>query len=168
MKYTLWLNGHLLGETRLEHRNPIGAQRVGGLRPTPYGAELLPGLCGFLSAASAVKKAMRTLGVHDPDGDVHRTMEVLETVPEGQRFSELVKALSELELREAGGERAAFHTVIITDVRELESLADGQDPTMQVAEDIPRYIISATPVNFRPLSCAVRGRVRMKAGMEPT
>lgn len=167
MKYTLWLNGHLLGETRLEHKNPIGAQRMGGLRPTPYGLELLPGLCGFLSAASALKTAMRTLGVDDPDKDVDRTMTLMETVPEGQRFSDLVKALSQLELREAGGERAAFHTVIITDVHELETLAEVQDPPMQIAEETPRYIISATPVNFKPLTWAVRGGAKMKVRLEP-
>lgn len=166
MKYTLWLNGHLLGETRLEHKNPIGAQRIGGLRPTPYGLELLPGLCGFLSAASTLKKAMQKIGI-DPDKDVERTMTLMDTVPEGQRFSELVRALSQLELREAGGERAAFHTVIITDVHELETLADAQDSPVQIAEETPRYIISATPVNFEPLAWAVRGGAKMKVRMEP-
>lgn len=169
MKYTLWLNGHLLGETRLEHRNTIGAQRMGALRPTTYGAELLPGLCGFLSAAAAVKKAMQQLGVEDPDRDVDRTMELLETVPEGRRFSELVKALCELELRECGGERAAFHTLIITDVRELAELSERFDADAELAQGVPRFIISATPIDFAPLRSAVRGggRVRVRARMEP-
>lgn len=164
MKYTLWLNGHLLGETRLEHRNPIGAQRMGGLRPTAYGLELLPGLCGFLSAAAALKKAMQNVGIDDPDRDVDRTMALMETIPEGARFSELVKALSQLELREAGGDRAAFHTVIITDVREIAELSKGFDPDIELSDDVPRFVISATPVNFRAMTSAVRGagiRVRM-------
>lgn len=166
MKYTLWLNGHLLGETRLEHKNPAGAQRMGCLRPTAYGLELLPGLCGFLSAASALKKALVNDGI-DPDKDVDRTMQLMETIPEGARFSELVKALSQLELREAGGDRAAFHTVIITDVREIAELSRGFDPDVQLPEDGPRFVISATPVNFQAMSSAVRGGARMRVRVEP-
>jgi hypothetical protein len=166
MKYTLWLNGHLLGETRLEHRNPAGAQRMGGLRPTDYGLELLPGLCGFLSAAAALKKELEKFGI-DPDKEVDRTMQLMETIPEGARFSELVKALSQLELREAGGERAAFHTVIITDVREIAELSRKLDPDIALPEDAPRFVISATPVNFRAMTSAVRGGARMRVRMEP-
>lgn len=165
MKYTLWLNGHLLGETRLEHKNPAGAQRMGGLRPTAYGLELLPGLCGFLSAAAALKTAMENVGI-DPDKDVDRTLQLMETIPEGARFSELVKALSQLELREAGGDRAAFHTVIITDVRELAELSRRFDPDIELPDGEPRFVISATPVNFQAMTSAVRGariRVRMEA-----
>jgi hypothetical protein len=164
MKYTLWLNGHLLGDTRLEHKNPSGAQRMGGLRPTAYGLELLPGLSGFLSAASALKKALEQAGI-DPDKDADRTLELMETMPEGARFSELVKALSQLELREAGGDRAAFHTVIITDVREIAELTREFDPDAELPESAVQFVISATPVNFRAMTSAVRGarvRVRME------
>lgn len=167
MKYTLWLNGHLLGETRLEHKNPVGTQRIGGLRPTPYGLELLPGMCGFLSAASALKKAMLRVGIDDPDKDLGRTMELMETMPEGARFSELVKALSQLELREAGGDRAAFHTVIITDLRELAELSQTFDADAEIAEGVPRFVVSATPVNFHSMTWAVRGGTKMRVRMEP-
>ena len=166
MKYTLWLNGHLLGDTRLEHRNPAGAQRMGCLRPTAYGLELLPGLCGFLSAAAALKKAMENAGI-DPDADVARTMQLMEASPEGARFSELVKALSQLELREAGGDRAAFHTVIITDVREIAELSRGFDPDIELPGDVPRFVISATPVNFRGMTSALRGGAKLRVSMEP-
>lgn len=167
MKYTLWLNGHLLGETRLEHKNPVGAQRMGGLRPTPYGLELLPGLCGFLSVASALKKAMEAQGIGDPDKDVDRTMRLMETTLEGARFSELVNALSQLELREAGGDRAAFHTVIITDLRELAELSQGFDADSEIASGVPRFVVSATPVNFQAMTWAVRGGAKMRVRMEP-
>jgi hypothetical protein len=166
MKYTLWLNGHLLGETRLEHKNPIGSQRMGGLRATAYGMELLPGLCGFLSAASALKKAMQSRGI-DPDKDVDRTMELMETIPEGARFSELVKALSQLELREAGGERAAFHTLIITDVHELADLTKRFDADAELAQGVPRFVVSASPLNFQAISGAVRGGTKIRVRMEP-
>ena len=167
MKYTLWLNGHLLGETRLEHKNPVGAQRMGGLRPTAYGLELLPGMCGFLSAASALKRAMQNVGIDDPDKDLERTMELMDTIPEGTRFSELVKALSQLELREAGGDRAAFHTVILTDLRELAELSQGFDADAELAQGVPRFVVSATPVNFQSLTWAVRGGAKMRVRMEP-
>ena len=167
MKYTLWLNGHLLGETRLEHKNPVGTQRMGGLRPTDYGLELLPGLCGFLSAASALKAAMRTAGIDDPGREVDRTMELMETIPEGARFSELVKALCQLELREAGGERAAFHTVIITDLRELAELSQRFDADAELAQGVPRFVVSATPMNFRAMTLAVRTRGKMRVRLEP-
>ena len=166
MKYTLWLNGHLLGETRLEHKNPAGAQRMGGLRPTAYGLELLPGLCGFLSAASALKKVMENIGI-DPDQDVDRTLQLIETIPEGARFSELVKELSQLELREAGGDRAAFHTLIITDVREIAQLSRQFDPDIELPEGVARFVISATPVNFHAMTSAVRGGAKMRLRMEP-
>ncbi len=167
MKYTLWLNGHLLGETRLEHMNPVGSQRMGGLRATAYGMELLPGLCGFLSAASALKKAMQSHGIDDPDQDVDRTMELMETIPEGARFSELVKALSQLELREAGGERAAFHTLIITDVREIAKLSQRFDADAELAQGVPQFVVSATPIDFRAMTAAVRGGARMRVRLEP-
>jgi hypothetical protein len=167
MKYTLWLNGHLLGETRLEHKNPVGAQRMGGLRPTTYGMELLPGLCGFLSAASALKKTMQGVGIDDPDKDLDRTMALMETTPEGARFSELVKALSQLELREAGGERAAFHTVIITDLRELAELSQRFDAEAEIAEGVPRFVVSATPINFQSMTRVVRDRTMLRVRMEP-
>ena len=167
MRYTLWLNGHLLGETRLEHRGPGPSQRLGGLKPTTYGLEILPNLCGFLSAAAAVKKALGDAGVSDPDEESERTMDLLESTPEGARFTELVKQLGQLELRETGGDRAPFHTVIITDVSELGTLAN--EPGLEAeAANGPRFIVSATQTTFRTANSVMRGpAVRMRIKLEP-
>jgi len=167
MRYTLWLNGHLLGETRLEHRGPSTAQRLGGLKPTLHGLEILPNLCGFLSTAAAMKKALGDAGVTDPDDEAERTMELMATTPEGQRFTELVKQLGQLELREAGGDVAPFHTVIVTDIRELGELTDQPDLEKQAA-DGPRFIVSATQTSFRTASSVMRAApVRMRIRLEP-
>ena len=167
MRYTLWLNGHLLGETRLEHRGPGTAQRLGGLKPTLHGLEVLPKLCGFLSTAAAMKQALEEAGVSDPDQEAERTMELMASTPEGQRFTELVKQLGQLELREAGGAVASFHTVIITDIRELGELTERLE-VKDIASDGPRFIVSATQTSFRTASSVMRAPgVRMRIRLEP-
>lgn len=167
MRYTLWLNGHLLGETRLEHRGPGTAQRLGGLKPTLHGLEVLPNLCGFLSTAAAMKQALGEAGVTDPDEEAERTMELMETTAEGRRFTELVKQLGQLELRESGGDPAPFHTVIITDIRELGELTD-QPELAKEASDGPRFIVSATQTSFRTATSALRSAgPRMRIRLEP-
>ena len=167
MRYTLWLNGHLLGETRLEHRGPGPAQRLGGLKPTIHGLEILPNLCGFLSAAAAVKKALGDAGVSDPDEESQRTMDLLASTPEGVRFTELVKQLGRLELRETGGDLAPFHTVIITDISELGALTN--EPGLETgAANGPRFIVSATQTTFRTANSVLRApAVRMRIKLEP-
>ena len=167
MRYTLWLNGHLLGETRLEHRGPGTAQRLGGLKPTLHGLEVLPNLCGFLSTAAAMKQALGEAGVLDPDQEAERTMELMASTPEGRRFTELVKQLGQLELRESGGAVAPFHTVIITDIRELGELTDQPDLEHN-ASDGSRFIVSATQTSFRTASSVMRAPgVRMRIRLEP-
>ena len=167
MRYTLWLNGHLLGETRLEHRGPGPSQRLGGLKPTLHGLEILPNLCGFLSAAAAVKKALGDAGVSDPDEESERTMQLLASTPEGARFTELVKQLGQLELRETGGDVAPFHTIIITDISELGTLSDQPELEAE-ASNGPRFIVSATQTNFRTASSVLRApTVRMRIKLEP-
>jgi hypothetical protein len=173
MKYTLWLNGHLLGETRLQHRNPAGNQRLGALRPTPYGLELLPGLCGFLQAAAAVKKSLTEMGIDDPDTEADRTMELLESTPEGTRFTDLVKTLGKLELREAGGGRAPFHTVILTDIHELDALTRSLDTgatldaERELAAGAPRFLVSATRSEPSAMGLTRTGNARLSVRLEP-
>jgi hypothetical protein len=168
MRYTLWLNGHLLGATRLEHKGPNPGQQLGGLSPTAHGLEMLPSLCGFLGTASAMKRSMSERGVPDPDRDVDRTMELLETTPEGMRFTALVKVLGQLELRESGGEIAPFHTVIVTDLHELGAITQSLNVEEQLAEGAPRYIISATRTSFRTVTSILRGpSARMRIRLEP-
>lgn len=166
MRYTLWLDGHLLGETRLQHRTPAGSQRLGALIPTPYGMEILPGLCGFLSAATEVKACMQRHGVDDPARDVDRTMRLLESTPEGERFRKVVSALGRLELRQSGGERAAFHTVIVTDSRELRALAEGG--SADGSGECPRFIVSATPLDVRAVASHLHARAVRRARLEPS
>ena len=149
MRYTLWLDGHLLGETRLQHKHPHANQRLGALQPTAYGLELIPGMCGFLRAAAEVKKSLESIGV-DPDSEPDRAIEMLERTPEGARFRDIVSTLGRLELRESGGERAPFHTVILTDLHELDTLSRGLgvehtiDAEAEIAAGAPRFLVSAT------------------------
>lgn len=164
MRYTLWLDGHLLGETRLEHRNPVSRQRLGVLHATPYGTEVLPGLCGFLGAASAVKECMMRYGILDPDADVDETMRVLESTPEGAHFTRVVSMLGRLELRQAGGERAAFHTVIVTDVRELQELRPAERLEVVGA---PRFLITASPLDVSAVASQMRARATLRVRLEP-
>lgn len=164
MRYTLWLDGHLLGETHLEHRNPVSRQRLGVLLATPYGAEVLPGLCGFLSAASAVKECMMRHGILDPDSDSEETLRLLETTAEGERFTRIVTMLGRLELRQAGGDRAAFHTVIVTDVSELRELRPAERLDLAGA---PRFLITATPMDLSAVASQMRARARVRVRLEP-
>jgi hypothetical protein len=167
MRYTLWLHGHLLGDTRLEHNGPNPNQKLGGLRPSTHGLEVIPKLCGFLKIASAVKQCLAAQGVNDSDMEAEATMHLLETTAEGKRFTELVKELGQLELREAGGNVAPFHTIVLTDLYELGDLAANLDVDGQLADGAPRYLVSATQTTFRSASLAMRSPVRMRVRLEP-
>lgn len=160
MHYTLWLDGHLLGETRLAHTNPTNGQRLGGIHPTPYGQELLPRLSGFLETAAGMKRSMPAAAQDRDDAD--RATRLLRTTPQGHRLEELVRTLGRLELREAGGARAPFHMLIITDIHELSRLSGSFDANQELARGAARYIVSATPVTFRSAVAALAGGTRMR------
>jgi hypothetical protein len=83
------------------------------------------------------------------------------------RASDSRRTLSQLELRESGGARAAFHTVVITDLRELADLAPSFDAEGELASGAPRFIVSATEIQTREVAMRVGAPVRMRVRLEP-
>lgn len=167
MTYTLWLHDRLLGETDLPHTGPMAGQRLGGLRPTPAGLETLPGLCGFLGAASAMKEAMRRRGITDPEADPEAAYQAVRTTEEGRRFTAIVGRISQLELRDAHGAKAPFHTISVTDLYELGALVPTMDVEGELAAGSPRYIVSAMPGAQPGIRFAPAGVTTLKLQWHP-
>ncbi|MEX2152532.1 MAG: hypothetical protein WD825_04285 [Gemmatimonadaceae bacterium] len=168
MPYTLWHLDKLVGETGFEHAGPAPGQRLGMLRPTPYGYEVVPQMCGFLAASFALKKEMERRGfVSDDQAD--GMLGVLEHSAEGNRVVGIVKHLAELELRAPDGDRQTINSIAVTDLRELAALVKdiGSEPEFEnqaMEEDgRPRYLISATfEVAGSSAPAAQRSFVRLK------
>jgi hypothetical protein len=169
MPYTLWHLDKLVGETGFEHAGPAPGQRLGMLQPTPYGYEVVPQMCGFLSASFALKKEMERRGFVSPDDQADGMLGVLEHSAEGNRVVGIVKHLAELELRAPDGARQTIKSIAVTDLRELAALVKhiGSEPEFEneamEKDGRPRYLISATfDAAGSAASVPRRGFVRLK------
>ncbi len=160
MPYTLWMHGELLGETGLDQPGPFAGQRLGTLRPTPLGMEKLPTLCGYLSAASALKDALVRRGLVTPDQQAAGMQRAIDTTPEGARVLKIVKALSQLELRDGDGTRVQFKSIAVSDVREMIALGAPLDPAVASHPDAPRFLISTTVSDASPAVARAARRLR--------
>jgi hypothetical protein len=167
MPYTLLLHGRLVGETEFDDAGPGPGQRLGILRPTEHGLEVLPRLVGFLSAAARLKQAIERRGL-DPDAMSSEAMfQLLDHTPEGQRMVDVVKALDALELRDSSGGRVSFTSIAVSDLAELRRVARELGEEIPLPDDsATTYVISATLANgfrTRPrhlLRCLPRLRLR--------
>ena len=155
MPYTLWHAGIQIGETAFEQTH--GRQKIGVLRPTAYGLEILPKLIGFLSAASNLKDEMASRGM-TADGELRGLDALLKSSDPGRRILDLGKELREVEVHDGTGKRIEFRMIVFSDLWELRALCrklgrrgglPAEEPTSRTG---PRYIVSVTlgksPVAF--------------------
>jgi len=160
MAYTLWMHGELLGETGLDQPGPFPGQQLGTLRPTARGIDALPGLCGYLSAASALKRAMIRRGLVTADQQAAGMQRAIEGTPEGARVVKIVKALSQLELRNTDGARVYFKSIAVSDLQEIIALGAPLDPEVASNPDAPRFLISTTMSDYAKSSQRIAARLR--------
>jgi hypothetical protein len=143
--FTLYHLGHEVGSTDFCHAGPAPNQRLGAFLPTPYGVALMPRVAGFLEATLRLKQAMERMGI-DPESDPGAVASALETLPEGRRVLDVGRATLELELRNEHGIAVPFSMLMISDVREMATLAQRGTGKVSLPDDLGdwSYIISAT------------------------
>lgn len=156
MPYTLWHCGKLIGETDFEdeagERAPHGRPRfhlAGAFRPTEYGRQILPRVCGILTAGADLKDELDRRGL-DPDEAPPEVLEQLfETTAAGAHIIDIGRVLSDVELRAPNGHTLAFASIGFMELAELASLSrrlsgnDSIGPTT-LRRDVPEFIVSVT------------------------
>ena len=162
MTYTFWHRGQLIGRTDFEdsERNEHDGGRLhmaGAFSPTPYGRQLLPRLCGILTAASEFKAELDRRGI-DPDNLNEDQIENLfETTAAGAHIIGIGEILCDVELRDPAGTRLAVISMGFSDLAELASFSRkhggrktaGSRPLPPGA---PEFLVSVT---LRALSCDI-------------
>ena len=156
MPYTLWHCGKLIGETDFEGERPEDAQHekarfhlAGAFRPTAYGREILPRVCGILTAGADLKEELTRRGL-DPDDAPPDVLEHLfETTAAGARIIDIGRVLSEIELRTPSGHGLAVASMGFIELAELAllSLRLGGDDTVgppSLRSDVPEFMVSVT------------------------
>ena len=159
MPYTLWHCGVLIGETDFEgERDEHGktgwlprARRhlVGVFRPTSYGRDLLPRLCGILTAGADLQDELTRRGV-DADNPPPELMEELfENTAAGAHIIDIGRVLSEVELRAPTGSMLEVASMGFIELAELAALSRriGCQGPMSVADskaDVPEFLVSVT------------------------
>ena len=156
MPYTFYHAGVLIGKSKLEERSGNPRQRGGLFWPTPHGLELFPRLSGILTAGCALKAHMDALGLHEDDMDSDEIVEMLDSTPAGQKFLDIGRTISEVEVRSPDGRRLEFASIAFTDMNEILSITpdeapDGVGKRVELPADGPRFFVSAT---FKPHTIA--------------
>jgi hypothetical protein len=160
MPYTLWHQGKLIGETDFEDergdsRSP-GRPRfhlAGAFRPTAYGREILPRVCGILTAGADLKEELARRGLDADDAPPEMIEHLFETTAAGAHIIDIGRVLSEIELRAPSGHTLAFASMGFMELAELTSLSrrlGGNDHVGPVAlrSDIPEFLVSVTLHDF--------------------
>lgn len=146
MRHTLWHSGVLIGEARLR-RSPANARQIfGELRLTAYGRELLPRL-SVLPAAAALTEELAARRAADPTLAGVPDVDLVESLPAGQRMVDIGRALSEVELRDPSGAVLEFETIAFLDLAELSALSRKNRPSTPAGTFTPapsRVMVSAT------------------------
>jgi hypothetical protein len=164
MPYTIWYRGELIGETDFEgQRSEIapahsemdpaareGRHLAGVFRPTTYGRQLLPRLCGIMSAAADLKEevARRGLDPEDVPPDIMRRL--FEGTPAGLHILDIGRVLSEVELRSPTGLTVVVASMGFMDIGELASLSRRlgcSRPTVNLDDlppEAPEFLVSVT------------------------
>lgn len=154
MTYTFWHSGILIGESNLEERTDGPRRRSGVFRPTPYGLELYPRLCGVLTAGNALRAHFDAIGKSPEDLDPAEIETLLDTNPAGQKILDVGRMLSEVEMRAPSGNRLEWVSIGFIDTQEFQRLfreTEGADykPPPAWRSDAPRYFVSLTLRNKR-------------------
>jgi hypothetical protein len=161
MCFTVWHREQLIGETAFEEEPTEGALHVGErrhlagiFRPTAYGRQMLPRLCGFLTASLALKEEIVRRGVDPDDVSPEMVEHLFETTAAGAHIIDIGRALSEVCIRDPGGVVLKVASMAFMDISELASLSAklGEDST--AGEDAPanaaEFLVSVTLCDLVP------------------
>ena len=156
MPFTFWHRDQLIGESDFEgERNVIAPHRgerrhlAGIFRPTAYGRQLLPRLCGIMTAGLALKEELVRRGI-DPDDAPPEMMEHLfETTAAGAHILDLGRALTEVCVRDPGGVKLKIASIGFMDLNELASLSRqiGENQSVDfdhVPTEVAEFLVSMT------------------------
>lgn len=150
MTYKLWHSGVLIGESDLDQPGLHRRQRAGAFRPTDYGRVLFPRLTGMLTAGAALKRELEARGLDPEAASRDQAMEIFETTDAGRKIVDIGRALSDVEIRDAGGKPKPFKTIAFIDMAELREVTreEGGEGPMALLPDIPpaaqQLIVSVT------------------------
>jgi len=149
MTYTFWHSGILIGESDCEDESDNPRHLGGVFRPTAYGLELFPRLCGILTAGHALKAHLDAHGLDPDEMERDEIEELLDTNPAGQKILDIGRALSEVEMRAPDGTRLEFASIGFIDTLEMERVGrelrgDSTDDPIELPSGAPRYFVSAT------------------------
>lgn len=153
MSYTFWHSGVLIGESDLERAFESSRHRGGVFRPTDYGLSVFPRLTGILTASHLLKKELEANGRSVDNLERAEIEEIFDTTAAGKKIIDIGRALSDVELRAANGQRLEFSSIGFSDLSELQRLVremeiESSPPLDEVPEN-ERYVVSATLRGFR-------------------
>lgn len=163
MPYTIWYRGELIGETEFEGQRdeipraheidpeaPAGKHLAGVFRPTTYGRQLLPRLCGIMTAAADLKEEVVRRGLDPDDVPPHLMRRLFEGTAAGLHILDIGRVLSEVELRNPTGLTVVVASMGFMDMGELASLTrrmGGSPPTVDfdhLPPEAPEFVVSVT------------------------
>jgi hypothetical protein len=156
MTYTLWHSGILIGETDFEGEADASAQRLrerrhlaGAFRPTTYGRQLLPRLCGILTAGADLKDELVRRGLNADDAPPDVIEDLFESTAAGAHIVDIGRVLSEIELRAPTGTTLAVASMAFIELAELASLSRrfGCDEPVDLEATSPdgvQFVVSVT------------------------
>jgi hypothetical protein len=169
MPYTLWHSGVLIGETDFEgddSENLRGRRHLAGaFRPTPYGRELLPRLCGMLTAAADLKEELVRRGLDADDAAPDEIEDLFETTTAGAHIVDIGRVLSEIELRAPSGGTLEVVSMGFLDLGELSRLSrrlDCEEPPVQ--DEVPVMLPSHVPEFLVSVTLRERARMNLLGG----
>jgi hypothetical protein len=156
MPYTLWHCGKLIGETDFEGEpgeSPTqGRSRfhlAGAFRPTAYGREILPRVCGILTAGTELRDELARRGVDADDAPPELIEQLFETTAAGAHIIDIGRVLSEIELRTPSGHGLGVASMGFIELAELTMLSrrlrgdDAVGPTT-LQSSVPEFLVSVT------------------------
>jgi hypothetical protein len=159
MPYTLWHCGVLIGTTEFEGEDgdapKLDASRhlAGAFHPTDYGRQLLPRVCGMLTAAADLKEELVLRGLNADDAPPELMEHLFENTAAGAHILDIGRVLCDVELRAPSGCRLEVASIGFMELAELAKLSrrHGRGDTSGVGRErseVPEFLVSAT---FREL-----------------
>jgi hypothetical protein len=152
MRYTVWLHGSQIGETKFEFRRGQ-RERAGAFQPTEFGLTVLPGITAMGPALFEFGDMCRRVGLNTGDPSPEQASLALETfgsTPEGQRVLAAARQVARVEVHDPSGRALKWESLAITDLDWLLREARVRQPSAAARiealphHDLVRFMISLT------------------------
>ena len=156
MVHTVWKGGKQIGQTDLE-LSTGSRRRAGTFLPNAYGLTVLPGITAMLPALFAFGDMCRRKGLNvedrSPDAG-RRALDAFAETSEGRAVIEAAKHVGAVELRDSRGHPVVWESLMISDLRQVRSLAHDRartpQPTVPDADESFYFISVTLARRFRP------------------